>query len=73
MFLFLHTQAQEYLVAVYIVGFVIGVTPLCVTVITHTAHAHIALAQNYKRLPHDRKLHCEQKLNMIASCGFLYE
>ena len=33
-FLFLHTQAQEYLVAVYIVGFVIGVAPLCVTVMS---------------------------------------
>ena len=31
-FVFLYAQAQQYNVAVYIVGFVIGMAPLCVTV-----------------------------------------
>ena len=30
--MFLHAQAQQHDVAVYIVGFVIGMAPLCVTV-----------------------------------------
>ena len=33
-FVFLYTQAQQYNVAVYIVGFVIGMAPLCVTVMS---------------------------------------
>ena len=32
--MFLYAQAQQYNVAVYIVGFVIGMAPLCVTVMS---------------------------------------
>ena len=48
--LFLYTQAQRYSVAVYIVGFVIGVSPLCVTVMSPLVGYFVSISAELRKL-----------------------